>query len=62
MDRQTVDALLTGMLETVQGASDLLFIAGKPPLVEVHEHPLSDPSRRDEATEEEEVLCPACAD
>jgi len=36
MDRQTVDALLTGMLETVQGASDLLFIAGKPPLVEVH--------------------------
>jgi twitching motility protein PilT len=36
MDRQTVDALLTGMLESAEGVSDLLFIAGKPPLVEVH--------------------------
>jgi len=36
MDRQTVDALLTGMLESTDGVSDLLFIAGKPPLVEVH--------------------------
>ena len=36
MDRQTVDALLTGMLESADGVSDLLFIAGKPPLVEVH--------------------------
>ena len=36
MDRTTVDALLTGMLESVDGVSDLLFIAGKPPLVEVH--------------------------
>ena len=36
MDRQTVDALLTGMLERAEGVSDLLFIAGKPPLVEVH--------------------------
>lgn len=36
MDRQTVDALLTGMLESVDGVSDLLFLAGKPPLVEVH--------------------------
>jgi len=34
MDRQTVDALLTGMLESADGVSDLLFIAGKPPLVE----------------------------
>jgi twitching motility protein PilT len=36
MDRQTVDALLTGMLESADGVSDLLFIPGKPPLVEVH--------------------------
>jgi twitching motility protein PilT len=36
MDRQTVDALLTGMLKSADGVSDLLFIAGKPPLVEVH--------------------------
>jgi twitching motility protein PilT len=36
MDRPTVDALLTGMLESAEGVSDLLFIAGKPPLVEVH--------------------------
>ncbi|MEY2574988.1 MAG: twitching motility protein PilT [Verrucomicrobiota bacterium] len=36
MDRQTLDALLTGMLESAEGVSDLLFISGKPPLVEVH--------------------------
>jgi len=36
MDRQTLDALLTGMFESADGISDLLFIAGKPPLVEVH--------------------------
>lgn len=36
MDRQTVDALLTGMLESAEGVSDLLFISGKPPLVDVH--------------------------
>jgi twitching motility protein PilT len=36
MDRQTLDALLTGMLESTDGVSDLLFITGKPPLVEVH--------------------------
>src|SRR5256886_14223512 len=36
MDRKTVDALLTGMLESADGVSDLLFIPGKPPLVEVH--------------------------
>ncbi|HEX8077111.1 MAG TPA: PilT/PilU family type 4a pilus ATPase [Chthoniobacterales bacterium] len=35
MDRQTIDALLTGMLESADGVSDLLFISGKPPLVEV---------------------------
>jgi twitching motility protein PilT len=36
MDRETVDCLLTGMLESAEGVSDLLFISGKPPLVEVH--------------------------
>ena len=36
MDRNTVDALLTGMLESSEDVSDLLFIAGKPPLVDVH--------------------------
>jgi len=36
MDRHTVDALLTGMLESAAGVSDLLFLSGKPPLVEVH--------------------------
>jgi twitching motility protein PilT len=54
MDRLTVDALLTGMLESADGVSDLLFISGKPPLVEVHgrlsEFPIDTP---------ESVLTPA---
>ena len=36
MDRESVDLLLTGMLRSADGISDLLFISGKPPLVEVH--------------------------
>jgi Tfp pilus assembly ATPase PilU len=36
MKREIVDALLTGMLESGDGVSDLLFVAGKPPLVETH--------------------------
>jgi twitching motility protein PilT len=36
MDKDTVDALFTSMLESGEGVSDLLFIAGKPPLVEIH--------------------------
>jgi len=36
MDRETVDLLLTGMLRSADGISDLLFVVGKPPLVEVH--------------------------
>ena len=36
MNREIVDALLTGMLEAGEGVSDLLFVAGKPPLVETH--------------------------
>ena len=36
MTRETVDALLTGMLQSADEVSDLLFVPGKPPLVEVH--------------------------
>lgn len=36
MDRETVDPLLTGMLQSSDGVSDLLFISGKLPLVEAH--------------------------
>ena len=36
MDRQNADLLLTGMLQSAEGISDLLFISGKPPLVEIH--------------------------
>jgi twitching motility protein PilT len=36
MDRAIVDSLLTGMLQSTDGISDLLFISGKPPLVEAH--------------------------
>lgn len=36
MDGAIVDSLLTGMLQSTDDVSDLLFISGKPPLVEVH--------------------------
>jgi twitching motility protein PilT len=36
MNKEIVDALLTGMLQSGEGVSDLLFIVGKPPLVETH--------------------------
>lgn len=36
MDRERVDQLLRGMLQTGNDISDLLFISGKPPLVEIH--------------------------
>jgi twitching motility protein PilT len=36
MTRETVDALLTSMLRTADDVSDLLFVTGKPPLVEIH--------------------------
>lgn len=36
MTRETVDGLLTGMLQSADEVSDLLFVPGKPPLVEVH--------------------------
>jgi len=38
MDKTTIDSLLTAMLQTSDGVSDLLFICGRPPLVEVHGH------------------------
>jgi len=36
MDKKTVDALLTGMVQSEKGISDLLFIQGKPPLVDAY--------------------------
>ena len=36
MDRQLLDALLEGMLQSAPGVSDLLFVTGKSPLVEAH--------------------------
>jgi twitching motility protein PilT len=36
MDKATVDALITSMLAMEQGVSDLLFLADKPPLIEIH--------------------------
>ncbi len=36
MNGEIVDALLIGMLQSADGVSDLLFVAGKPPLVETH--------------------------
>jgi twitching motility protein PilT len=36
MDKQTVDALLTGMIQSGEGVSDLLFTEGKPPLMSIH--------------------------
>ncbi len=33
---RSLDSLLTGMLKSADGVSDLLFISGKPPLVEIH--------------------------
>jgi twitching motility protein PilT len=36
MDKATVDALIIAMLQSGEGVSDLLFLPGKPPLVEIH--------------------------
>jgi twitching motility protein PilT len=36
MDRKIFDALLSGMIESTEEVSDLLFISGKPPLIEIH--------------------------
>src|SRR6476646_3871729 len=48
MDKPTVDALLTGMVQSEKGISDLLFLDGKPPLVEaygqLHDFPIDTPN------------------
>lgn len=36
MNKQSFDALLTGMIQSIEGVSDLLFTVGRPPLVEAH--------------------------
>ena len=36
MDREIVEALLKGMLESAEDVSDFLFISGKPPLIDIH--------------------------
>ena len=36
MNKELVDALLTAMLQSAEGVSDLLFAVGKPPVVEQH--------------------------
>ena len=36
MNKEILDALFTSMLESGDGVSDLLFVVGKPPLVEMH--------------------------
>ena len=36
MTKDTVDGLLKAMLESAEGVSDLLFVPGRPPLVESH--------------------------
>ncbi len=36
MSRQQLDALITSMIQTAEGISDLLFVVGRPPQVEVY--------------------------
>ena len=36
MNVEVIDALLTAMIQSAEGVSDLLFAVGKPPLVEKH--------------------------
>ena len=36
MNKELIDGLLTAMLESAEGVSDLLFAVGKPPVVEQH--------------------------
>ena len=47
MNKENVDALLSGMLRSGEEVSDLLFLQGKPPLVEIHgqlhEVPVAEP-------------------
>src|SRR3954465_8071877 len=47
MTKETLDALLSSMLQTQEGISDLLFLVGKPPLIEaygkLHPFPIDTP-------------------
>ncbi|MFL6516259.1 MAG: type IV pilus twitching motility protein PilT [Chthoniobacterales bacterium] len=47
MDKAIIDALLTAMVQSSDGVSDLLFATGRPPLVEqhgtLHEFPIESP-------------------
>jgi twitching motility protein PilT len=36
MNKQVLDALFAGMLQSMEGVSDLLFTVGRPPLIEAH--------------------------
>ena len=36
MDKETVDPILAAMIESGEGVSDLLFVVGKPPHIEMH--------------------------
>ena len=36
LNTEELDRLLTAMIQSAEGISDLLFVAGKPPQVEVH--------------------------
>ena len=48
MDKQSIDELLSAMIGSGEGISDLLFTVGKPPLVEAHgslsEFPIKTPT------------------
>lgn len=48
MNKELLDALLTAMVQSGEGVSDLLFAAGKPPIIEQHgrleEFPIDTPS------------------
>ena len=50
MDKATVNALLTGMVQSAEQVSDLIFIQGKPPLVEsqsrLHDFAIDTPDSR----------------
>ncbi len=49
MNGEIVDALLSGMLARGEGVSDLLFVPGKPPLIDIHgrlhDFPIDTPGR-----------------
>ena len=36
ISKEKLDGLLTAMIQSAEGISDLFFVAGKPPQIEVH--------------------------